>query len=85
MNKIAGLRELREHTEQYIDAIQKKGDSFVIVRRSKPIFKIVPLSEEDEIWEEVIDFTKIKKGGVPVEEVLAKLRSWTNSKKRSKS
>ncbi len=85
MNKIAGLRELRENTEQYIDAIQNKGDSFVIVRRSKPIFKIVPLSEEDEIWEDVVDFTKIKKGGVPVEEVLAKLRSWTSSKKHSKS
>ena len=85
MNKIAGLKELRENTEQYINAVQKQGDSFIIVRRSKPIFKIVPLSEEDGIWEDIIDFTKIKKGGVPVEEVLARLRSWTSSKKRSKN
>jgi prevent-host-death family protein len=84
MNKIAGLKELRENTEEYITAVQRKGDSFIIVRRSKPIFKIVPLSEEDEIWEDVVDFTKIKKGGVPVKEALNKLRLWTSSKKRSK-
>lgn len=84
MTKIAGLKELRENTEVYIKSVQK-GDSFVIVRRSKPVFKIAPISEEDEIWEDVLDFTKIKKGGLPLKEALAKVRSWTNSKKRSRS
>ena len=84
MTKIAGLKELRENTESYIKSIQK-GDSFVIVRRSKPVFKITPISEEDEIWEDIIDFTKIKKGGLSLKEALAKVRSWTSSKKHSKS
>ncbi|OGY64490.1 MAG: hypothetical protein A3I24_03930 [Candidatus Harrisonbacteria bacterium RIFCSPLOWO2_02_FULL_41_13b] len=84
MTKIAGLKELRENTESYIKSIQK-GDSFVIVRRSKPVFKITPISEEDEIWEDVVDFTKIKKGGLPLKEALVKVHSWTSSKKHSKS
>ena len=84
MTKIAGLKELRENTESYIKSIQK-GDSFVIVRLSKPVFKITPISEEDEIWEDIIDFTKIKKGGLSLKEALAKVRSWTSSKKHSKS
>lgn len=84
MTKIVGLKELRENTEVYIKSVEK-GDSFVIVRRSKPVFKIAPVGEEDEIWEDVIDFTKIKKGGLSIKEALAKVRSWTNSKKYSKS
>lgn len=84
MTKIAGLKELRENTEAYIKSVQK-GDSFVIVRRSKPVFKIAPVSEEDELWEDVVDFTKIKKGGLPIKEALAKVRKWTNSKKRSRN
>ena len=43
------------------------------MRRSKPVFKIGPLSEEQENWETVVDFTKIKKGGVPISDVLANL------------
>lgn len=70
--KIIGLKELRENTETYIKAVEKKGDSFVIVRRSKPVFKIAPVTE-DEKWETVIDFTKIKKGGVNIKELLSRL------------
>lgn len=57
MSKIAGLKQLRENTEQYISAVREEGDSFIIIRRSRPVFKIVPLSEEDEIWEDVADYT----------------------------
>lgn len=73
MDKIIGLKELRENTESYIKAVEKKGDSFIVVRRSKPVFKIAPINEEDEKWETIIDFTKIKKGGVDVKDVLARL------------
>ncbi|MBT3690048.1 hypothetical protein HN800_04755 [bacterium] len=60
--------------ENYIRKI-KKGEEFVVVKKSSPVFKIVPLDFEDEgDWEEVIDFTKIKKGGVSVSEVLEKLK-----------
>lgn len=72
--KIVGLKELRENMESYISQVEK-GKSFLIVRKSKPIFKVVPIEEEnDEKWETMVDFTKIRKGGVPIEEVLKNLR-----------
>ena len=43
-NNIVGLKELRTDTENYINKV-KRGESFIIVRRSKPVFKIGPLSE----------------------------------------
>lgn len=70
---IIGFKELREHADKYITQVSK-GRSFTVVRRSKPVFKISPPVDEwgDEgNWETLIDFTKIKKGGVPAEEVLA--------------
>ena len=45
--------------------------SFLVMKKSKPVFRLCPVdSEDEELWEEVIDFTKIKKGGVPVDELL---------------
>ena len=70
-NAIVGLKELRSNIESYIAEV-KKGRSFIVVRRSKPVLKISS-PEEDEIWEEVIDFTKIKKGGIPVSDLLSRL------------
>ena len=68
---IIGLKELRQNMDTYINSI-KRGNSFIVIRKSQPIFKIVPL-EQDESWETVIDFTKLKKGGVDIKEVLARL------------
>ncbi len=70
-NTIVGVKELRENLEDYIVKINK-GASFTVVRRSKPVFTISPINT-DETWEEVVDFTKIKKGGVKIEEILARL------------
>jgi prevent-host-death family protein len=72
MTKIIGLKELRENTAVYEKKV-KQGESFLVVKRSKPIFKLVPLSESDEQWEEVVDFTKIKKGGVKIKDILSRL------------
>lgn len=47
-----------------------KGESFLVFKQSKPIFKITPPNDE---WEEAIDFTKIKKGGVKIDEILSRL------------
>lgn len=69
MEQIIGLRELRENVEKYVDEV-KKGKSLIVVKRSKPLFKMTPVEEE---WEEVIDFTKIRKGGVRIKEILARL------------
>ncbi|OGQ44653.1 MAG: hypothetical protein A3H42_05965 [Deltaproteobacteria bacterium RIFCSPLOWO2_02_FULL_46_8] len=75
MNTIIGLKQLRESVEEYAQQV-KRGKSFIVVRRSKPLFRItplVPLNSEEGQWEEVIDFTKIKKGGVHVDDLLKRL------------
>ncbi|MCX6702531.1 MAG: type II toxin-antitoxin system prevent-host-death family antitoxin [Candidatus Wolfebacteria bacterium] len=72
MNKIVGLKELRGNMESYVSEV-KRGKSFVIVRRSKPVFRIGPIEEDSENWEAVVDFTKIKKGGVKLRDLLSRL------------
>ncbi len=71
-SNIVGLKELREDMDKYIARIDK-GESFTVVRRSRPVFKIAPVDEESG-WETVVDFTQIDKKGVLAEEVLAALR-----------
>ncbi len=69
---ILGLKELRENMQKYASRVEK-GDSFIVVKKSKPLFKISSIDEDEGLWETVIDFTKIRKGGIPAEELLAKL------------
>ena len=69
--EIIGVKELRQNLEEYIAQIAK-GKSFMVIRRSKPVFNITPVNSQDN-WEEAVDFTKIKKGGVKIEEVLSRL------------
>ncbi|MDD3285498.1 MAG: hypothetical protein PHG95_02590 [Patescibacteria group bacterium] len=71
MSNIIALKDLRLHMDKYIQEL-KSGQSFVIVKQSKPIFRISPL-EEDNRWEEVADFTKVKKGGVDIDDILKRL------------
>ena len=72
MEKFVGLKELRENMEQYAKRV-KAGESLVVMRRSTPLFKISPVEEKEEGWEEVIDFTKIKKGGVNIKDILSRI------------
>ena len=72
MKNILGLKEFRNKTEKYINRINK-GESFTIVRRSSPVFRVSPV-EEENLWEPVVDFTKIKKGGVSANIILQILR-----------
>jgi len=44
------------------------------MKRSEPIFKISPVDEGQ--WETVIDFTKIRKGGIEIGELLSRLKSY---------
>ncbi len=79
-DSIIGIKELRDNIDIYIEAV-KKGKSFTVFRHSEPVFGIVPPAEVEydleELdgpgWKTLIDFTKIRKGGVPAEEVLAAL------------
>ncbi len=72
MNKFIGLKELRENMEKYAKYI-KKGESLIVMRRSTPLFKISPVEDVTNEWEEVIDFTKIKKGGVDIKDILSRI------------
>lgn len=72
MPRIVGLKELRENIDTYISLV-RKGMKFTVVRRSKPVFTISPTGADDELWEPVIDFTKIKKGGVLIKDILKRL------------
>jgi antitoxin (DNA-binding transcriptional repressor) of toxin-antitoxin stability system len=70
--QILGLKELRENMQKYTSLV-KKGQSFIVVKKSKPVFKISAVEEDEGLWETVIDFTRIRKGGIPAEELLAHL------------
>ena len=65
------LKDLREKFPQYIDAISK-GQSFTVVKRSKPIFQINPIADEGS-WRTIIDFTEINENGVSADDILAQL------------
>ncbi|MEK9166628.1 MAG: type II toxin-antitoxin system prevent-host-death family antitoxin [Patescibacteria group bacterium] len=71
METIIGLKELRENTETYISEV-KKGKSFLVVRKSRPVFKVSP-PDDEEAWEVAADFTKLKRGGIGVKELLRRL------------
>lgn len=72
MDKIIGLKDLRENLPAYAEKISR-GDCFIVVKKSKPLFRISPIDEDESLWEDVIDFTKIKKGGVGIRELLKRL------------
>lgn len=73
-NKTVGLKELRENTEKYISEVSK-GKSFVVLRRSKPLFTISPPDEDESMWETVVDFSKLDKSGVSADLVLKALKA----------
>ena len=72
MTKIIGLKELRNDMEKYIDRV-KKGEDFVVVKRSRPVFKMSSPNEDEGGWETVVDFTQVDKKGVDINSVLKKL------------
>ena len=72
MSNVIGLKDLRENVENYVSEI-KRGKSFIVLRRSLPVFKISPPDEDMELWEPVVDFTKIKKGGIRIKDLLSRL------------
>ncbi len=67
---IIGLKELRENVASYAKKVGK-GESFIVCRRSRPLFRISSVDHEDESdWKTFIDFTKYRKGGIPAQELL---------------
>jgi len=71
MENIVGLKKLRQNIDKYIAEV-REGKSIIVFRRSRPIFRLVP-PEKEEDWEEIVDFTKICKGGLPLKDLLSRL------------
>ena len=72
MPKDISIKELRTHLSDVADQVEK-GESFRVIRRSKPSFLIMKIDADvsAEEWETVVDFTDGgKKTGMPVEEVM---------------
>jgi antitoxin (DNA-binding transcriptional repressor) of toxin-antitoxin stability system len=69
--KVISLKEFRITMPKVMEAISA-GQSFTVVKRSKPVFQISPVEDEGE-WTTIIDFTEISPGGVDAEEVLKAL------------
>lgn len=71
MKSIIALKDLHLNIDKCTTKV-KNGESFIVLKQSKPLFKIVPLND-DEKWEEVINFAKIKKCRVSIDELLSYL------------
>jgi antitoxin (DNA-binding transcriptional repressor) of toxin-antitoxin stability system len=71
MENLIALKDLRLNMEKYASQV-KAGKSFIVLKQSKPLFKITPVDDDDR-WEEAVNFTKIKKGGVDLDALLAAL------------
>ena len=72
-SNLVGIKDLRNNLEKYIKEIER-GKSFMVLRRSRPVFRIEPV-DESGVWETVVDFTKVDAKGVPAERVLKALRA----------
>lgn len=85
MQQIIGLKELKKNPDAFAKKV-RAGHSFIVVKQSKPMFRIsspiIPEVDLDEVdgkgWKTVIDFRKIRKGGVPFEEVIKASRALDN-------
>ncbi len=82
-NNIVGLKELRQNMEKYISRVNK-GESITVFRRSTPLFKLSPVDDASESqWETVVDFTKEIGAGMPIDELLASIKSHGQKRKVS--
>lgn len=68
---IVGLKDLRENMEDYITQVGE-GKSFTVVRRSRPVFRVVPVDEwgDEGEWETLADFSHVKGGGMSASDFL---------------
>ena len=49
-----------------------KGQSFTVVKRSKPIFQLNPINDEGR-WHTIVDLTEVDNNGVDADELLSVL------------
>ena len=72
MATVIEFKELSDNVRQYAARV-RRGESFVVKKQSKPVFKITAVDATEDQWEEIIDFREIKKGGVKLSDLLERL------------
>ena len=75
MNLIA-LKDLRLKIDKYAKLVNKSGESYLVTRKGKPLFRLAPI-EDDKRWETLIDFTEVDPKGIPIDKVIAALEKQT--------
>lgn len=70
MRNLVALKEFRQDVEKFAGRVAK-GGTLIVTKRSRPLFRVGPV--DDGTWEEVVDFTKFKRGGIRVEDLLSRL------------
>ncbi len=85
-SNIIGFKDLRENADKYINAVEK-GSAFTVVRRSKPIFKMVPVDEfgDEGVWETVADFRDKNGRGIKAQDLVKMLEKSIYEEKRKVS
>lgn len=76
MPKDISIKELRQNLSEIANRVEK-GESYRVIRRSKPSFFILNIDSEvpEEDWETIVDFTDGgKTNGVRAEEVINMIR-----------
>lgn len=79
--KIIAFKDFRLNAPKYIADLEK-GQSFLVMKKSKPVFHMEPVDEWGETgWETMIDFRKFTKDGkgMPIEKVLKILKDLKKS------
>lgn len=74
MPKDISIKELRANLATYADRVES-GETFRVIRHSKPSFVLMKIGVEEEGWETVVDFTDGgKTTGMPVKDVVKIIR-----------
>ena len=68
--QILPFKEFRLNAPKYIKALDG-GASFLIMKRSRPAFRLEPVSE---IWENIGDFSTLRGGGISAKKLLQALK-----------
>ena len=63
---------LRNGAKEYFDEVEK-GKSFIVVRKGRPIAKVIPFKEPIQGWKREIKRIKLKRG-VETGKILRKIR-----------
>lgn len=67
---ILAFKDFRLNAPKYLKQVAE-GKSFLVIKRSRPAFRIEPVNE---IWETIGDFSKMPGGGVSIDVLLKALK-----------